>query len=386
MDSLVKSIDPIDNYDTVVKIHPTFGREVCDMIKTAVIGAAGYTGIELVRLLLGHPLFELTQATTNSNAGQPVASVYPAFLGQTDLVFTGHDIESIKTSCSLVFLAVPHTAALHLAPQLLDAGITVIDLSADFRINDPAIYEQWYGTPHTAPSLLDAAVYGLPEMNRAALLQLAAELAESGKPALVACPGCYPTATTLALLPALQVGLVDPRATVVINAISAVSGAGRTPSAKTHFCSANEDISAYAASTHRHTPEIEQTLTQAAGQEIKVSFTPHLAPLQRGLLSTVSVALAEGVSSEQLYTAYGKSYAAEPFTYFISQGMPHTASVVGSNNAQVGIAHDQRTGTLIASCAIDNLGKGAASQAIQCANIVYGLDEKTGLGAQAPVV
>jgi len=356
------------------------------MMKTAVIGAAGYTGIELVRFLLGHPAFELTCATTNSNDGQRIAEVYPGFTGQTDMVFTGHDIEKVKEGCSVAFLAVPHTAAMALVPELLAAGITVIDLSADFRIKDPLVYEQWYGTTHSAPDLLGQAVYGLPEMNRAALIQQAAGLANEGKTALVSCPGCYPTATALALLPALKAGLIKPGSTVVVNAISGVSGAGRSPSAKNLFCSANENVNAYAVASHRHTPEIEQTISQLADCALPVSFTPHLAPLQRGLLSTASVELASDIESDALHSCYEQSYATEPFTHFLSQGMPQTASVVGGNNAQVGIVHDKRTSRLIASCAVDNLGKGAATQAIQCANIIFGLDEKTGLDFIQPVL
>ncbi len=356
------------------------------MIKTAVIGAAGYTGIELVRYLLGHSAFELKCATTNSNAGQLIADVYPTFIGQTDLVFTDHDIEKVKAECSVVFLAVPHTAAMALVPELLAAGITVIDLSADFRLKDPLVYEQWYGIAHSAPDLLEQAIYGLPEMSRAALLRAASEQAEKGKPALVACPGCYPTATALALLPALQAGFVKPGSTVVVNAISGVSGAGRSPSTKNLFCTANENINAYAVASHRHTPEIEQTISQLAACAMPISFTPHLAPLQRGLLSTVSVELMSGIDSEVLYDCYRQDYATEPFTHYLGRGMPQTASVVGGNNAQVGVTHDVRTNRLIASCAIDNLGKGAATQAIQCANIIFGLDEKTGLDSIQPIL
>jgi N-acetyl-gamma-glutamyl-phosphate reductase len=355
------------------------------MIKTAVIGASGYTGIELVRYVLGHPAFELTLATSDGNAGQAIAELYPSFVGQTPLVFSRHDIDAVKSSCALAFLAVPHTTALELAAELLAAGVSVIDLSADFRLTDAAIYQQWYGLEHSAPDLLGQAVYGLPELNRDQLKALAAALSE--QPALVACPGCYPTATALALLPAFKAGMVDVQATVVVNAISGVSGAGRTPNAKSHFCSANEDLSAYSATTHRHTPEIEQTLSQAAGQPVQVSFTPVLAPLTRGLLSTVTVPLRSGILADDLWAAYDYAYGSEPFVHLLPAGsMPHASSVVGSNNAHVGIALDVRTGMLVASCAIDNLGKGAAAQAVQCANILYGLDEKTGLAALAAIV
>ncbi|MDR3052328.1 MAG: N-acetyl-gamma-glutamyl-phosphate reductase [Coriobacteriales bacterium] len=353
-------------------------------IKVAVIGAAGYAGIELVRFVLNHPVFELVAASSDGDAGKALAEVYPALVGQTDAVFSTHDEAAAADAVELAFLAVPHTAALAMAPGLMAQGISVLDLSADFRLKDPASYERWYGVPHTQTGILAAAVYGLPELNRAGLKQLAARRADTA--VLVACPGCYPTASALAVLPALAAGLAAD-APVVINALSGISGAGKGATATTHFCNANANPNAYGVTTHRHTPEIEQTLSQAAGAPVKIVFTPHLVPLTRGLLATATLQLKPGVSAAALEAVYLDAYANEPFVQLLPRGiMPRTASVAGSNNAQLGIALDTHTQTLVASCAIDNLGKGAASQAIQCANILCGLAEKTGLTALAPVV
>jgi N-acetyl-gamma-glutamyl-phosphate reductase len=303
-------------------------------------------------------------------------------LDRTALTFISHaDALALAQSEEIdaVFLAVPHTAALAMVPTLLDAGVNVFDLSADFRLKDPAVYEQWYSTTHTAVELLQTAVYGLPELYRS-------QIAQAAKPALIACPGCYPTASALAAAPALAAGLTTP-APIVINAISGVTGAGRKATATTHYCSVDENVNAYGVTTHRHTPEIIQTFSTEAGHPIAVVFTPHLAPLKRGLLATATIALQPGVDAEVLEVAYLAAYSDEPFVRLLPIGtMPRTASVVGSNCAQVGIAYDTATNTLIASCAIDNLGKGAAAQAIQCANVVFGFKETVGLTTIPPVV
>lgn len=345
-------------------------------IATGIVGAAGFAGIELVRLILRHPEFELAVVTSNELAGTPVAAEYPGFTGATDLAFTTHDNPALD-ECDLVFLAVPHTAALAMAPKLVERGATVIDLSADFRLKDPAVYEQWYATPHTAVDLLVRSSFGLPELFRSELSR-AATTHQAGEGTLVACAGCYPTATSLAGAPALRGGLVAPTGTIVVDAISGVTGAGKKASARTHFCFADENLEAYGVTTHRHTPEIEQIL----GIEGRLVFTPHLAPLNRGLLSTVNLPLAPNadLTTATAVELYQEFYRNEPFVHVLEQGtMPKTSSVVGTNYAHIGVAVNERARMLVAVGAIDNLGKGAASQAVQCANAVWGLPETCGL-------
>lgn len=346
--------------------------------KVGVVGAAGYAGAELVRLILGHPDFELAAVTSNADAGQPLASVYPSFTGVSDLAFTTHDDPVLKT-CDAVFLAVPHTAALAAVPGLLDAGVSVFDLSADYRLSDPAVYEAWYATEHTSPELLKTRAFGLPELF-AADLALAAERHATGEATLVACAGCYPTATSLAAAPAVRAGWVAERGAVVVDAISGVTGAGKSCNARTHYCSADENVEAYGVCKHRHTPEIEQIL----GMPDRVVFTPHLAPLKRGLLSTVTLPLSEQalreLDADKVVERYRSFYRGRSFVRVLDAGQqPRTASVVGINAAQVGLALNRRAGVLVATGAIDNLCKGAAGQAVQCANIVFGLDERRGL-------
>ena len=346
--------------------------------KVGVVGAAGYAGAELVRLLLAHPDFELAAITSNADAGQPLASVYPSFAGVSDLVFTTHDDLAIK-QLDAAFLAVPHTAALAAVPGLLAAGVSVFDLSADYRLSDPAVYEAWYATKHTSPELLATRAFGLPELFPADLDRAAADHA-AGNATLVACAGCYPTATSLAAAPAVRAGWVAQSGPVVVDAISGVTGAGKSCNARTHYCSADENVEAYGVCRHRHTPEIEQIL----GLTDRVVFTPHLAPLKRGLLSTVTLPLtAEAAASldiEQVVGRYRSIYEGRAFVRVLDAGQqPRTASVVGTNAAQVGLALNKRAGVLVATGAIDNLCKGAAGQAIQCANIVFGLEERRGL-------
>lgn len=346
------------------------------MYDVAIIGAAGYAGIEAVRLVLGHPELRLSMATSGADAGNRLASIYPALEGATDLAFAAPDVAAIADAAQVALLAVPHTAALELAPALLDAGVTVIDLSADFRLKDAATYEAWYGAPHTAPGLLKEAVFGLPELDRTGLRGAR----------LVACPGCYPTATALAAMPALEAGVVTSKR-VVVDAKSGVSGAGRTPSPTTHFCAANEALAPYKVGTHRHTPEIEQVLSSVAHEPVRVLFAPHLVPMGRGLLSTVYLEVDASLSATDAHELYRARYADEPFVHVCASGeLPSTAHVRGSNRASVGVALDERTGTLVATAAIDNLLKGAAGQAVQCLNAVLGLAETTGLDRLAPVL
>ena len=343
--------------------------------KVGIIGAAGFAGAELVRLVLQHPEFELAVITSNADAGTSLADVYPAFAGASDLVFTTHDDPAVK-SCDLAFLAVPHTAAMAQAPALLDAGVTVVDLSADYRLADKDVYEQWYGAKHTSPELLATRSFGLPELFGEDL-DRARELHAAGKPALVACAGCDPTATSIASAPAIRAGWIQ--GLVIVDAKSGVTGAGKGCNAKTHFCNADEDVQAYNVGKHRHTPEIEQIL----GKPGEVVFTPHLVPQRRGILSTVYLQLtpeAASMSVEEMVDYYDGFYAGRPFAQVLPAGkLPRTSSVTGTNVCQVGLAKNERTNTLVAIGAIDNLCKGAAGQAVQCANLVFGLAEDAGL-------
>ncbi len=346
------------------------------MVDVAVVGAAGYAGIEAVRLVLGHPEMRLVAATSAADEGRPIAEVYPALTGATDLAFTAPDAGTVGSLASVAFLSVPHTAAMALVPDLLLREVTVVDLSADFRLKDVEVYESWYEVEHVIPELLDEAVYGLPELNRAAI---------PGS-RLVACPGCYPTASLLAAAPAFETG-VCAADQIVIDAKSGVSGAGRSPSPGVHFCTVNENLAPYKVAGHRHTPEIEQGLTQVAGRDIFVTFTPHLVPMTRGLLATAYLPLHEAMTTDEAVTLYAERYADEPFVHVSPAGrMPGTNEVSGSNRAHIGVAVDERTGMLIVACAIDNLIKGSSGQAIQCANIVLGMDETAGLDQPSAVV
>jgi len=345
--------------------------------------------MELVRYLLDHPGFELAAITSSSKKGHALAELCPSLLGKTDLTFTDPpELDTLVAAGGLdaVFLAVPPTASMPLVPSLLHSAV-VIDLSADFRLKDPDVYQKWYLEEHCVPSLLAEAVYGQPELKRTQLYAAAQRHNEVQAPVLVACAGCYPTASALAIAPSLAAGVAQEQQVLVINAISGVSGAGKKVTESSLFCELNESLNAYGVATHRHTPEIEQVLSEEAGYSVRVQFTPHLAPLTRGLVSTATISLKPGQNAALLYEIYQTAYADEPFVQLLPLGqMPKSASVRGSNQAQVGIAFDERTNMLVASCAIDNLGKGAASQAIQCANIIFGYPETAGLTVLPPVV
>ena len=364
------------------------------MIKVGVVGAAGYAGIELVRIILGHPEFELVRATSGADDGKPIASVYPSLAGATSLCFTAPDVADLAASCELAFLAVPHTASLAMTPALIEAGVTVVDLSADYRLHDADIYEQWYNVEHTSKDLLAQAAFGLPEFDRSPyaknlLAQMA--IAPAGSSKLVACAGCYPTATSLASMPALVQGIAKP-GRIISDCQSGISGAGRKPSAKNIYDSAAQDCTAYGVTTHRHTPEMEQILSEACCEPVCVLFTPHLSPMKRGILATVYLDLQRGEDGElptldDIQATYEAFYKDDSFVTVLPKGVqPHTSSVYGSNNAQIGLAVDARSDTLVVTCAIDNLVKGAAGQAVQCANIICGLPETCGLQVMLPPV
>jgi N-acetyl-gamma-glutamyl-phosphate reductase len=323
-----------------------------------------------------HPQFRPVLLTSAAEAGRSVGEVYPGLAPFVDAVYSEPDPAEIAAHCRVAFLAGPHTAALDIAPELLEAQVTVIDVSADYRLKDAAVYERWYGVEHTSRELLAEAVYGLPELDRSMLPGAR----------LVACPGCYPTATLLAAAPALE-SRVARGDRVIVDAKSGVSGAGRTPGAGTHFPAVHESIVPYKVTSHRHTPEIEQGLSLISGRKTRVVFTPHLVPMTRGLLATVYLELADAISEADAVALYRERYSGEPFITVHDAGrMPATLEVRGSNRAHIGIAVDEHAHTLIVACAIDNLVKGAAGQAIQCANLVLGLDETAGLDLPVPVV
>lgn len=346
------------------------------MIRAAVVGAAGYTGIETVRLLLAHPEIEVTMVTSAADAGRPVEAVYPALAG-CGLVFEAPDNAAICAAADIAFLAVPHTAALALVPGLLESGLRVFDLSADFRLKDPAVYEVWYEAPHTAPELLSRAVYGLPELGSEGIVGAH----------LVACPGCYPTATLLAAVPAFETDLAAPGSKVIVDAKSGVSGAGRSATPTTHYCNADEAVLPYKVGSHRHTPEIAQALAEVAGRPVHVMFAPHLVPMIRGLLATVYIDAAPGLTAAEAVETYRNRYSDEPFVTVHPEGrMPSTREVSGTNRAHIGVALDAASGTLAVACAIDNLVKGSGGQAIQCANIALGFEQTAGLALPGPVV
>ncbi len=342
-----------------------------------IAGAAGFAGIELVHILLSHPGFTLEFAASDTSAGTLLSESYPALIGKTDLKFCTTD-ELVESEVDVAFLAVPHTAAMELAPKLLKNGTAVIDLSADFRLKNVDTYSAWYGVEHTAQDLLANAAFGLPELFGEDLKKARAAK-EAKQDCLVGCAGCYPTATSLAAAPAIRAGLLRHESIVVADAVSGVTGAGKKATQRTHFCFANDDVEAYGVTSHRHTPEIEQILDI----QDRLVFTPHLAPMNRGILSTVTMRLTE-MSGEKLHDLYVDFYKDCPFVEVLSLGQfPRTASVVGTNNVQIGVAYDERTSSAVCIAAIDNLVKGAAGQAVQCANIVFGLPQTEGLDAIA---
>ena len=326
----------------------------------AVLGASGYTGAELLRVLAGHPYFDVVVATASSREGEAVADLYPSLAGAYPELVYGPTDAAAAVGVDLAFCALPHGASQQLVPELLQKVGHVVDLAADFRLKDAALYPTWYGAEHSCPDLLAEAVYGLPELDRQALAGAR----------LVAAPGCYVTAATLALAPLVSSGLVEP-AGIVVDAASGVSGAGRKLNESTQFCAVDEDFTAYGLLTHRHTPEMEQ----AIGAEI--IFTPHLAPMNRGILATCYARPAPGQVAEPL-DILAETYAGEPFVV-VSDRSPSTKATLGSNTAHLTARRDPRTGWVVSICALDNLVKGASGQAVQCANAVMGWPETTGL-------
>lgn len=339
------------------------------MIKAGVIGATGYAGSELVRLLMGHPEVELHTVTSQRYIGKQFYDVYAGFRDIQNLICVEEDIEKMADECDVVFLALPHgVAAKKVTKQILEKT-KVIDFGADFRLKDPKVYEKWYGLEHSGQELLPEAVYGLCEVNRE----------EIKKATLIANPGCYTTCSILSLMPLVAEGMIDKKS-IVIDAKSGVSGAGRGLDTGTLFCECNESIKAYKIAAHRHTPEIEEQLSYAGNTEIVLSFTPHLTPMNRGILATCYATLEKQVSYDDVKKAYEKYYGEEYFIRMMPEGVfPETRWVKGSNFVDIGFQIDERTNRIIVIGAIDNLVKGAAGQAVQNMNLIFGLEEKMGL-------
>jgi len=339
------------------------------MLKVAIVGASGYTGVELLRILHSHPEVAVTCVTSEQSAGRPVSDVFPTLRGRIDIPLENLEPAGIAGKVDIVFTALPHKAAMVVVPTFLKMGKQVVDLSADYRLRDPEVYGRWYDK-HLNPELLPDAVYGLPELRRAAIREAS----------LVANPGCYPTSVILGLAPLLKGKVVDPES-IVVDAKSGVSGAGRAARVDSLYCEVNEGFRAYGVGgTHRHIPEIEQELSILAGVELAVSFTPHLVPMDRGILSTIYANPLRKVSASDLLALYGAFYDGEPFVRVLPEGIfPSTGHVRGSNFCDIGVAVDERTGRVIVVSAIDNLVKGAAGQAVQNMNLMCGLPETLGL-------
>lgn len=341
-------------------------------IKTAIVGASGYTGMELLRILLTHPAVDLVAVTSRQEAGKRLDDVFPRFrkARSADLTFMEPDADLIAQSgAEIAFLALPHGIAAEIARALLEKGLRVIDLSADFRLRSPAVYEEFYGHSHPAPELLDKAVYGLPEVRATAIRDAR----------LIASPGCYPTSILLPLLPLLREGLIDPQS-IIANSMSGVSGAGRKADLSLLFCECNESARAYGLPKHRHLSEIEQELGIAAGEKVIISFLPHLIPVNSGIVTTTTANLVEKVSPERIGEVLENAYAGAAFVRLLGRGVcADTKQVTRTNFIDIGWQTDPRTGRIILMSAEDNLGKGAGGQAVQSFNIMNGLPEQSGL-------
>lgn len=341
-------------------------------IKVGVVGATGYAGSEICRLIMSHPCAELAAISSVSFEGMALSQVYPAYREICDMV-CGNEDEVVEKS-DVIFAALPHGLSQELAAKCDSLNKTFIDMGADFRLESEAEYKEWYGGEYTDKALHEKAVYGLPEFFREKI---------RGKK-LIANPGCYTTAVPLALVPALENGLIDP-AGIIADCKSGVTGAGRKPTQSNHYPELNESFTAYKVANHRHTPEIEQTLRKLSGQEIRLTFVPHLLPINRGILATCYAKLKPGVTKEQLWEAYHTRYDKEFFVRLLPEGqVANVKNVHYTNYCDVSLFTDPRTGTFVAISAIDNMVKGAAGQAVQNMNLSFGLDETTGLQLVPP--
>jgi len=339
------------------------------MINVAIIGASGYTGVELVRILCNHPQINLTAATSRQYANQPLGQVFPNLRKKTNLICENLTTDELCARADFFFTAVPHKTAMNIVPDLLAAGKKVVDLSADFRLRDVSVYEQWY-QPHSAAELLKEAVYGLPELYR--------EKIRTAR--LIANPGCYPTSIILGLAPLLKAGCIEPQS-IIADSKSGTTGAGRSAQVGSLFCEVADGFRAYkVGGTHRHTPEIEQEINTFLQEPVRISFTPHLLPISRGILSTVYAQLKPGIRYADIKHCYDQMYALEPFIRVLPEDtFPATQYVRGSNFCDIGFKVDTRTNRVIILSAIDNIVKGAAGQAVHNMNLMCGFDETSGL-------
>ena len=338
-----------------------------DKIEVAVVGATGYTGQELLKLLFRRDDLEVLCVTSESSAGLPLAQAAPSLQRQKPMTLEKADPEAIASKAQVAFLCLPHGKAMDMAGALLDKGLKVFDLSADFRLKNPALYNEWYGMEHSAKHLLERAVYGLPELFREKITQTD----------LVAVPGCYPTSVILAMAPLVKFPGLETDV-ITVNASSGVSGAGRTAKESLMYAELDGDYYAYGAPTHRHTAEMEQQLGDCAGRPLRVAFIPHLLPATRGIYSTITVRTAEGVTEEDLHKELAGFYENERFVTVV-KGFPQMKWAAGTNAAFIGVKVDKRARMAIIASAIDNLIKGASGQAVQCFNIAHGIDETKGL-------
>lgn len=343
-------------------------------LNIAIVGATGYTGLELARILLLHPQAKIVAITSERSAGEKFSKVFPAYQGKIDLPLEALDPSAIAKRADVIFLGLPHHEAMEAAKAFREKKKVVIDLSADFRLNDHAIYETWYG-PHVAKDLLQEAVYGLPELHREKIR----------KADLIANPGCYPTTNILGLAPLLRAKAIQLDS-IVCDSKSGTSGAGRSAKTDSLFCEVNESFKAYGVGKHRHTPEIEQELSALAGEAVAITFTPHLVPMDRGILSTIYAKPKSKTSAEKLHALFTDFYAKEPFVKVKPLGeFPATRDVRLTNDCHIGVHYDARSDRIIVISVIDNLTKGASGQAVQNMNLRFGFDETTALQAVAPL-
>ncbi len=337
------------------------------MIKASVIGATGYAGAELVRMLISHPNVEVKYLASKSYAGEKFSDIYPSIASE-DITLCAIDTEMIAKGSDVVFCALPHGVSAQTSAELLSYGTKVIDLSGDLRYDDVSVYEKWYATSHLSPETMKKAVYGLTEIYKQKVANAQ----------IVANPGCYTTCSITPLFPLLKEGIIKSQG-IIIDAKSGVTGAGRGAKTPLLFCEVDESMKAYAVTNHRHTSEIEQELSKAAGSEVVLSFTPHLIPMKRGILATIYADLNEGMSEIDIDSAFEKYYKDSPFVNFVGQKLPETKHVSGSNRLDIGYKIDKRLNRIVLVSVLDNIVKGAGGQAIQNMNVMFGLSESAGL-------